>query len=373
MISKIKGVLTKNISNIPGWSTKRKIIVFLVDDWGAIRIRDKAASLSLQKAGIDLQSNRFNRHDTLACQDDFSALYEVLSTVKDKNNRSAVFTALSAVANPDFDKIAANNFQEYFYEPFPKTLERNFPSSNVLELWFQGIKEGLFHPQFHGREHLNVHFWMKALQTGDKNVRKSFELQSVGPDPVVKSNYKSNYMAAYDFEDESDQKELIQISREGIDLFKKIFKYQPTLFTASSLIHSGAIEPALKENGVALIDRSKVAFEPLGNANYRKRYFYLGQKNKESQIYITRNCVFEPTYRSDSVESTLKDIAMAFRWGKPAIISSHRVNFVGGIEEANRSQGLFSLRELLKQILKKWPEIEFMTSSDLGRLIAKTE
>jgi hypothetical protein len=371
MFSKIKNVVTKNISNIPGWKTDRKIVAFFVDDWGAIRIRDKKAYLALKKAHVDLDSNRFNSRDTLASKDDFSALYDVLSSVKDKNNKSAVFTALSAVANPDFEKIATGNFQEYFYEPFSETLKRYFPSSNVMELWFQGIKEGLFHPQFHGREHLNVHFWMKALQAGDKNVCKSFELQSIGPEPVIKSNYKSNYMAAYDFESEDELKELVQISSEGIDLFKEIFKYQPTLFTAPSLIHNSAIEPALKEKGIELVDRAKITFEPLGNANYRKKYIYLGQKNKERQTYVTRNCVFEPTYRSDSVESTLQDITTAFRWGKPAIISSHRVNFVGGIEEANRKQGLSSLREVLKQIVKRWPDAEFMTSSDLCNLMVK--
>jgi hypothetical protein len=73
------------------------------------------------------------------------------------------------------------------------------------------------------------------------------------------------------------------------------------------------------------------------------------------------------------VKGTLQDINTAFRWGKPAIISSNRVNFVSGIEEANRNQGLRSLRELINQIIKKWPDAEFMTSSDLGHLIAKSK
>lgn len=180
-------------------------------------------------------------------------------------------------------------------------------------------------------------------------------------------------MAAFDFETENELKELVQISSEGIHLFKEIFKYQPTLFTASSLLHNSSIEPGLKEKGIEFIDRSKLTFEPLGNAQYRKKYFYLGQKNREKQIYLTRNCVFEPNNSKESVNGTLQDINIAFRWGKPAIISSHRVNFVSGIEEANRDQGLGSLRELLKKIIKKWPDAEFMTSSDLGHLIAKSK
>jgi hypothetical protein len=145
-------------------------------------------------------------------------------------------------------------------------------------------KKGLFHPQFHGREHLNVHFWMKALQAGDKNVRKLFEYQSAGPSLIYKPRYKSNYMAVYDFESDNELKELVQISSEGIDLFKGIFEYQPTLFTASSLLHNNAIEPGLKEKGIQFIDRAKLTFEPLRNAQYRSKYFTLGKKIMRSRF-----------------------------------------------------------------------------------------
>ena len=40
---KVFGSILKNISNVPGWSTNRKIIVFEVDDWGAIRTRSREA------------------------------------------------------------------------------------------------------------------------------------------------------------------------------------------------------------------------------------------------------------------------------------------------------------------------------------------
>jgi hypothetical protein len=54
MFPKIKSVITKKISNIPGWTTDQKMVAFLVDDWGAIRIRDKRAYLTLKKAHNDL-------------------------------------------------------------------------------------------------------------------------------------------------------------------------------------------------------------------------------------------------------------------------------------------------------------------------------
>ena len=54
---------------------------------------------------------------------------------------------------------------------------------------------------------------------------------------------------------------------------------------------------------------------------------------------------------------------------KPAIISSHRINYIGSLVEENRAYNLSRLNNLLKIILEKWPDIEFMTSDQLGDLI----
>ena len=37
-----KQTITHNLLNIPGWNTKRRIVVFESDDWGAIRMPSKA-------------------------------------------------------------------------------------------------------------------------------------------------------------------------------------------------------------------------------------------------------------------------------------------------------------------------------------------
>jgi hypothetical protein len=90
-----------------------------------------------------------------------------------------------------------------------------------------------------------------------------------------------------------------------------------------------------------------------------------GQKGPGGLIYYTRNCSFEPNGEDyKGVDFTLKQIEAAFRWGKPAIISSHRASYAGGLDPANRSRGLNELKRLLNRIIEKWPEIEFMSSGD---------
>ena len=89
--------------------------------------------------------------------------------------------------------------------------------------------------------------------------------------------------------------------------------------------------------------------------------------------YQVRNVVFEPAHERgfDWVNYSLKQIETAFFWNKPAIISSHRVNFCGHIDPKNREVGLTALKQLLHKIVNKWPEVEFMSSVELGDLLNK--
>ena len=84
-----------------------------------------------------------------------------------------------------------------------------------------------------------------------------------------------------------------------------------------------------------------------------------------------RNVVFEPTsaMQSDWVSYTLGQIDKAFSWNRPAIVSSHRANFSGYLDPDNRETGLSALRELLARITSRWPDVEFLSSSQLYNLI----
>ena len=93
----------------------------------------------------------------------------------------------------------------------------------------------------------------------------------------------------------------------------------------------------------------------------------LGCKRGPSQVTVVRNVVFEPTNdrRFDSVKLALDQVAAAFRWRRPAIISSHRVNFCGHIDPENREYGLAALKRLLDGIVKRWPDVQFISADEL--------
>ena len=130
--------ILKDLSSRLGWSTKRHIVVFESDDWGSIRMPSMESFKRLEKLGLDLRSadaERYNLNDSLATASDLAGLFEVLSKAKDSSGNHAVFTPVSIVANPDFQKIKESGSEEYFYEPFTETLKRFSGCEDSFMLW----------------------------------------------------------------------------------------------------------------------------------------------------------------------------------------------------------------------------------------------
>jgi hypothetical protein len=361
----------KDFTNIPGWKTKRHIVVFESDDWGSIRMPDTKSFERLEHMGIDLRSadaERYNQNDNLATGRDLESLFEVLSKLRDGHGNHAVFTPVCIVANPDFKKIADSGFEEYFYEPFTETLQRFPGCENSFDLWKEGISRSLFVPQMHGREHLNVMAWMKDLQAGDRHALSAFRKKVWG---FVPSSYPQvDYQAAFLITDSADLEYHKEVIKSGLDLFEELLGYRAAFFVPPNGVINNALNATLAENGIELRYVSKIQNETIGPGRSRKRLHYLGQQDKHGIRYIIRNCFFEPSQVGrDWVDYCLRDINTAFRLRKPAIIGTHRVNYIGSLNPENRDKGLNQLGTLLARIKKHWPDVEFLTTARLGDLM----
>ena len=365
-----KESILKNVSNIPGTILNKKIVVIESDDWGSIRMPSVKTYNDLKGKGLDLDSGdskRYNLNDTLASSEDLVGLFELLSSFKDIKGNNPVFTAVSLVANPDFDKIKANNFQEYYWEPFTETLKK-YDSISSFSAWQEGIANKLFIPEFHGREHLNVAAWMRSLQEKNPETHLAFDYGLWGF--TNKHPNGLSFQAAFDLEKSEDLKIQEEIVKNGLALFENIFGYKARFFVPPNGPFNNSLETVAAHNGIDYMSASKKQLEVLGEGRTQKKYHWLGQKNGNGQHYITRNCFFEPSQEGkDWVDICLSDIDIAFRWKKPAVISSHRVNYIGRLRPENRANGLKKLEVLLQSILSKWPDVEFMTSVELGDLI----
>jgi hypothetical protein len=369
----IKQKIHFNLKNSIGKSLKQKYIIFESDDWGSIRMPSIETLNILKSKGISLDkadNKRYTHNDTLASSDDLELLFGVLSKHKDSVGNSPIFTALSVVANPNFKKIEESNFKSYFCEPFTVTL-KNYGHHKAFDLWKEGMNKNLFYPEFHGREHLNVPVWMRALKAQDKDTMLAFENKLW----AIKSEFTKNifYEAAFDVEHQTDINEHKLILEEGLKMFKQIHGYKARVIVPPNGSFNRALEEICFNNGIKFIGASKVQKEPLGNNKHKKVFHWFGQKNKFNQIYLTRNAFFEPNKPSNSedINSCLKNIHYAFKWKKPAVISTHRTNYCGTLNIKNRDKSLKQLDELLSKIVELWPDVKFITSSQLGEIVSK--
>lgn len=367
--------LRNNLSQLPGWRTRRSIVVIESDDWGSIRMPSYEVREALRRKGFLIDRCKFSSYDSLASEVDLANLFDVLSSVKDADGKHAVLTANAVMANPDFKRIRENGFEKYYCEPFTETLKRYPPTHHrSFEMWKKGLDEGIFIPQLHGREHLNIIRWMKALRVNDEVTRMSFDQEHFGLSALTTPKLRVRYMDAFcNIGSESSAIEAT-IVREAVSMFEKMFGYAPKSFIAPCYIWRDTLEQTLSSCGISYIQGLPLQQIPIWEnpPKIKTRYHFLGQKNKYGQTYLVRNAFFEP-YKNNVTDKwvyeCLRRIHTAFRWHKPAIISSHRINFIGTIDERFRDRNLLLLKKLLNEIVRHWPDVEFMSSDKLGDLI----
>lgn len=361
--------LLTNIKNIRGPRVDRKIVVFAVDDFGNVRLDSKQARENMEKQGLKVYS-RFDVYDGLETADDLTALFEVLQTVKDKHGRPAVFTAFSLPCNFNFDQMAAERYERYHYESLLDTFTKQPDGKATWQLWQEGLKQRLLVAQYHGREHLNVHVLNEKLKQRDREVLTA--LQNRSYTSISQSGYSTiSYSAAFEFWDVRENEAFHTIIAEGLKVFENVFGYKAINFIPPGGNRHPSLWPTLYANGIRYIDLPLIERQHQGMGKYRRVWNYTGKVQHNNECVLVRNAVFEPT-ENESIDwtgRTLLQIEAAFRWGKPAIISSHRINFAGRIEEANRANGIKALKQLLKAIVKRWPDVEFMSSDELASVV----
>jgi hypothetical protein len=371
-----KNYLVSNLQNSLGRKLNEKLIIFESDDWGAIRMPNLKTRDKLLAIGAIKESNPYARFDAIANDEDWDQLLSCLAMFKDKNSNPPIFTANFILANPDFQRISATKFEEYFYEAFSKTINRYSQTSNYQNYLQHAINSRLFKPQLHGREHLNPHRWLKALKSGDECYLKAFEQNCFFVEPKAHHFYGKDIFAALDFDhqDELAQHELIL--SESINLFKKHFSYSPKSFIAPNYIWSKAHEYILQSQGITSIQGTKFRNNPvLMRPGYKRKIRLMARNYFNTPLKIVRNCFFEPSSGAgaNSVEACLRHINLAFNWNQPAVISTHRLNYIGRLSTENRKTNISLLKRLLIEILRLWPDVSFISSDELAARYNKKE
>lgn len=363
-IESLRDRINKTYCKCRDFRTDRHIVVMESDDWGSIRMSNKKDWSELLQMGYAVDKRPYERFDTLESATDLEALFETLRKYKDCNGNHPVITANMLMANPDFEKIERSGFKNYYFEPVSKTYERYFGDTKVLQLMSQGMQDGLFLPQSHGREHFNVLQWMHGLRSGDNDLLTAFEHGMCGIAPKDNPERGNQIMNALKADNADEQKAINRIVAEGLNMFEEMWGFKSKTFVAPCYLWNESVERVLAENGVQLIQTARTS---KSYGHYKKRFFYSGQWRDSGLLYSIRNCKFEPSTneRETTVDALMAQVESVFSQRKLAVISSHRINYVGGLDEANRSRTIQLLNDFLSAVLKRYPDIEFLSSDKL--------
>src|SRR5690554_6153275 len=159
--------------------------------------------------------------------------------------------------------------------------------------------------------------------------------------------FPSKWTDAFSYWDPKEIPAIKHILQEGIINFKKIYGYGATCFTPPAQQFPESLESFLPKLGIKAMDKPLYSSKHIGFGKHRRRFHYIKQNRDTGLLELVRNVVFEPTDSNiDHVDKAIKQVEAAFRWNRPAIISSHRVNFSGGIDPKNRKKGLDNLNLL---------------------------
>lgn len=364
-------VIVKKYIDFRSFKTSRKFIVIESDDWGSERTKNKEVYKKLLQISPKIGNDFMTKYDSIASEADLSLMFDLFSNFKDKNGSPLVMTANVCMANPDFSKIQDSCFEDFFYEPFYESIAKRPDGAKILSLWKTGMSERIFFPQLHGREHVHALAWLKELKGGNKELLDAFKLGSWSiPFQSLYKQRRQNLMASLDLYGLPGEKDFqIAWLKEGAAIFESFFKYKSTTFIPPAYTWHPFIKDYLYDLGICGVQGISLHYVPhiSGKLNFKKALHINGSKLAQGVIRITRNAFFEPFSNPNRnwADECLQAVELAFKNRQPAIIGTHRVNFIGSLDESNRDRNLRDFKILFNTILKKWPDVEFITSAEL--------
>lgn len=364
MMSNIKNFV-KNLILAKSKKINQPIMVFESDDWGSIR-NSNAKNIASIKEKFSLKLDNYQSFDTLENDDDIINLKTVLFNNENKMGSYPKFTLNYVLHNPDFETTISNDYKTISLLDTVSVYKKNNNCSKVLS----EVKTNLcFKPQFHGYIHFNEHKILEELHMhGDNICKYAFKKNCIG----FSDDYYCGMDACNTFQDSQRIKNnLIR----GLKEFETIFGFASNSICFPCYVWNDDLEELCRENGVKYLQGKVYQNIPIGKSKYKKKINIMGKCSNLYRIYLNRNIDFEPSKFflqgasvDNCVSETMRQIDFVLKKKIPAVICSHRVNYVSGISLECRNYSLDCLDRLLKRINQKYPNLKYLFSDELGEL-----
>ncbi len=288
---------------------------------------------------------------------------------RDAEDRPALMTLGVVLGAPDTAAMAQNGLTEY-----RRITLDDYRCRRLLEQMQAGARDGVFALQLHGMEH----YWPSALLRGarqDESVRAWLTGDEFPPYDGLPSALQSRWIDGSRLPSQPLAEHEIRLAaEEETATWRLIFGQPPTVVVPPTFVWTREVETAWIAAGVQVVitpGRRYTQRDASGQPTGEEGPFHNGEIAAEGARYLVRDIYFEPE-RGHTTAQVLEDASRRFQLGRPALLETHRSNFIGSETDCQRN--IENLEELLCTALRRWPGIAFLSPEALGRIYTdKTE
>ncbi|MBI5170163.1 MAG: hypothetical protein HZA61_11785 [Candidatus Eisenbacteria bacterium] len=341
-----------------------KAVVLESDDWGLCAwVPDEQAHrvLAGQPAFRSEAGQRYGR-STLESAHDVQRLATLLLEFRGGDGLPPVWQANTIVAAPDYARLVPPLFE---VESLPlvglDTLAGRWARPGMLDAVRHAEASGVWWAELHGLHHLPEHTWLHALRRGQHDARAALEHQS----PLCLAVESSG---EYDAAEPREVR--ARVLREAVTRFRALFGRTPTSFCPPDYRFDDWLEGEAESLGLTTFQGKP---EQSGSRWTALRRRWLGLQfphTNGARFYLPPRIAFEPRGGADAhgrigVEAAHRGAREAWGRGRPAVLSSHRLNYAH-LDEPWSEASRTALRELLSRLAADGAV--FLTDSEVRQL-----
>ena len=291
---------------------------------------------------------------------------QCLAHHRDAQGRTALMTLGVVLSAPDTAAMAQNGLSEY-----RRITLDDLRCRRLLEQMQAGARDGVFALQLHGMEH----YWPPALLHAarqDESLRAWLTGDEFPPYEVLPSALQSRWIDGSRLPSQPlPEDEIRRAVAEETATWQLIFGQPPKVVVPPTFVWTQEVETAWVAAGVEVIitpGRRYTHRDAAGQPAAEEGPIHNGQIAGEETRYLVRDIYFEPE-RGHTAAQALEAASQRFLLGRPALLETHRSNFIG--TEAECQQSLARLDELLCTALQRWPGLAFLSPEALARIYAE--
>ncbi|MFN8586270.1 MAG: hypothetical protein U0704_00575 [Candidatus Eisenbacteria bacterium] len=341
-----------------------KAVVLQSDDWGLCAwVPDEQAHrvLAGQPAFRSEAGQRYGR-STLESAADVKRLEALLLEFRGADGLPPVWQANTIVAAPDWTRLVPPMFE---VSELPVTgldaLPPRWARPGLVAAYRHAEAAGVWCAELHGLHHLPETAWLHALRRGQHDARAAHEHLS----PICAAVEESS---EYDATEPRETR--ARVLREALRRFGELFGRAPGSFCPPDYRFDDWLEGEAESLGLTTLQGKP---EQSGGRWTALRRRWLGLQFPHTngvRFYLPPRIAFEPRGGADAngrvgVDAAHRGAREAWGRGRPAIVSSHRLNYAH-LDEPWAEAGRAALGELLGKLCADGAT--FLTDAEVRQL-----